>query len=139
MLCCRGDTGAMAGGAGMHVIRDLKAKGFRVIAYEDGAGSWPIKTKCLPLLAGAIQLFDSSRTEFPHELRETIERIVRVESAERSDEHKIRTSCMLGNVGESAGMMAFSGVIRFSALSDLPVTHRWRDWHGKEALARAVP
>ena len=133
-------TGAMAGGAGMHVIRDLRAKGFRVIAYEDGAGSWPIKTKCLPLLAGAIQLFDSSRTEFPHELRETIERIVRVETQKRSDEHKIRTTMHgLGMIGESAGMMAvFRAVIRFSALSDLPVLIAGETGTGKEALARAV-
>jgi DNA-binding NtrC family response regulator len=133
-------TGAMAGGAGMQVIRDLKAKGFRVIAYEDGAGSWPIKTKCLPLLAGAIQLFDSSRTEFPHELRETIERIDRVETQKRSDEHKIRTIMHgLGMIGESAGMMTvFRAVIRFSALSDLPVLIAGETGTGKEALARAV-
>jgi hypothetical protein len=26
--------------------------------------SWPIKTKCLPLLAGAVQLLDSSSADF---------------------------------------------------------------------------
>jgi len=48
----------------MQVIRDLKTKGFKVIACEEGAGSWPIKTKCLPLLAGAVQLLDTFNTEF---------------------------------------------------------------------------
>jgi DNA-binding NtrC family response regulator len=133
-------TGAMAGGAGMQLIRDLKAKGFKVIAYEDGAGSWPIKTKCLPLLAGAVQLFDSSRTEFLLELREIIERIVRVETQKWSDEHNIRAIMRgLGMIGESAGMMTvFRAVIRFSALSDLPVLIAGETGTGKEALARAV-
>ena len=45
----------------MDTIRDLKTKGFKVIAYEDGAEGWPIGTKCLPLLAGAVQLLDNSR------------------------------------------------------------------------------
>ena len=133
-------TGTMAGGAGMDVIRNLKAKGFKVIAYEDGAGSWPIKAKCLPLLAGAVQLFDSSTTEFPHELHQTIERIVGVETQKRSEEHNIRAIMRgLGMIGESAGMMsAFRAVIRFSALSDLPVLIIGETGTGKEALARAV-
>ena len=53
-------TGVVHGGVGMQAIRDLKAKGFKVIACEDGAGSWMIKIKCLPLLAGAVQLLDCS-------------------------------------------------------------------------------
>jgi len=133
-------TGAMAGGAGMHLIRNLKAKGFKVIAFEDGAGSWPIKTKCLPLLAGAVQLFDSSKAEFLRELREIIERIVRVETQKRSDEQSIRAIMRdLGMIAESAGMMTvFRSVIRISALSDLPVLIAGETGTGKEALARAV-
>jgi DNA-binding NtrC family response regulator len=133
-------TGAMAGGAGMQVIRDLKAKGFKVIAYGHGAGFWPIKTKCLPLLAGAVQLFDSSTTEFLSELQETIERIVRIEIQTRTDEHNIRATMRgLGMIGESAAMMTvFRAIIRFSALSDLPVLISGETGTGKEALARAV-
>ncbi len=133
-------TGAVAGGAGMQVIRDLKAKGFKIIAYEDGARFWPIKTKCLPLLAGAVQLFDSSRMEFLRELREIIERIVRVETQKLSDELNIRAIMRgLGMIGKSAGMMTvFRAVIRFSALSDLPVLIAGETGTGKEALARAV-
>jgi DNA-binding NtrC family response regulator len=133
-------TGVMAGGTGMHLIRNLKAKGFKVIAFEHGAGSWPIKTKCLPLLAGAVQLFDSSKAEFLPELREIIERIVRVETQKRRDEQSIRAIMRgLGMIGESAGMMTvFRAVIRFSALSDLPVLIAGETGTGKEALARAV-
>src|SRR5260221_793633 len=85
-------TGAMAGGAGMQVIRDLKAKGFKVIAYGHWAGFWPIKTKCLPLLAGAVQLFDSSTTEFLSELQEIIERIVPIEIPKPTHEHNIKAT-----------------------------------------------
>ena len=63
-------------GVGMQAIRDLKAKGFKVIACEEGTGSWPIKTKCLPLLAGAVQLLDSASADFSRDLRQVIERIV---------------------------------------------------------------
>jgi two-component system, NtrC family, response regulator PilR len=133
-------TGSMAGGAGMQVIRDLKAQGFKVIAHGHGAGSWPIKTKCLPLLAGAVQLVDSSATEFLSELRGIIEQIVRIETEKRSDEHNIRATMRgLGLIGESAAMMAvFRAIFRFSALSDLPVLISGETGTGKEALARAV-
>lgn len=133
-------TGAMAGGAGMQVIRDLKAKGFKVIAYGNGAGFWPIKTKCLPLLAGAVQLFDSSTAEFLPDLRKIIERTVGTEIQKRSDEHSIRATMRgLGMIGESAAMITvFRTIIRFSALSDLPVLISGETGTGKEALARAV-
>jgi DNA-binding NtrC family response regulator len=133
-------TGAMAGGAGMQLIRNLNEKGFKVIAYEDGAECWPIRTKCLPLLAGATQLFDSLAPGFMCKLREAVEWIVRAETQKRDEEHKIRTIMRsLGMIGESAAMMAvFRAVIRFSALSDLPVLIAGETGTGKEALARAV-
>jgi hypothetical protein len=36
-------TGPASFGVGMQAIRDLKAKGFKVIACEEGAGVWPLK------------------------------------------------------------------------------------------------
>jgi two-component system response regulator PilR (NtrC family) len=133
-------TGAAAAGIGMQVIRDLKTKGFKVIAYEDSAEGWPIGTKCLPLLAGAVQLFDSSRTDFSRQLRETIHRIVCVETQKRSDAANIKATMRgLGLIGESAAMMTvFRAVIRYGALSDLPVLIAGETGTGKEALARAV-
>jgi DNA-binding NtrC family response regulator len=132
---------ANAGGAdAVPIIRDLKAKGFKVIAYEDGIESWPIRTKCLPLLAGAIELFDSSQPDFLAKLGETIDGIVGLERLKQRDTDKIRTTMrQLGMIGESAAMMAvFRGVTRFSALSDLPVLIVGETGTGKEALARAV-
>jgi DNA-binding NtrC family response regulator len=127
-------------GVGMQAIRDLKAKGFKVIACEEGTGSWPIKIKCLPLLAGAAQLLDSAGADFPRDLRQVIERILGAEAQKRSEEREV-TSTMrdLGMVGKSATMMAvFRSVIRFSGLSALPVLITGETGTGKEGLARAV-
>lgn len=133
-------TGIVPGGAGMQAIRDLKAKGLKVIACEEGAGSWVIRVKCLPLLAGAVHLLDSSSAQFPCELREVIERIVRAEAQKRSEENQVRAIMRgLGMVGQSATMMrVFRSIIRFSALSDLPVLIMGETGTGKEGLARAV-
>jgi DNA-binding NtrC family response regulator len=133
-------TGVIPGGASMQAIRDLKLKGFKVIACENGVGSWTIKTKCQPLLAGAIQLLDSSSAEFPCELRELIEQVALAEVQKRSEELKVKeTMRRMGLVGESATILSvFRSAIRFSALSDLPVLITGETGTGKEGLAQAV-
>ena len=133
-------TGLISGGIGLQVIRDLKAQGFKVVACEEGAGSWPIKTKCMPLLAGAVQLLDARSGEFPRDLRQVIEGIMRSEAQKRSEDSEVKaTMRRMGLVGESATMLrVFRSVIRFSTLSDLPVLITGETGTGKEGLARTV-
>jgi DNA-binding NtrC family response regulator len=140
--CCIAVTvmGPQPTGIGMQAIRDLKAKGFKVIACEKGAGSWPIKAKCIPLLAGAVQFLDTQGADFPRTLHQVIEGIVRAEAQKRSEESEVKaTMRRMGMVGESAAMLrVFCSVIRFSVLSDLPVLITGETGTGKEGLAQAL-
>jgi two-component system nitrogen regulation response regulator GlnG len=133
-------TGPIPDGTGMQIIRDLKATGFKVIACEEGAGSWPIRIKCMPLLAGAVQLLDTQTRDFPRDLRQVIEGVARAEAQKRSEESEVKaTMRRMGMVGESAAMLrVFRSVIRFSALSDLPVLITGETGTGKEGLAWAL-
>ncbi len=133
-------TGQMPDGNGMQVIRELKTKGFKVIACEEGASSWPVRTKCLPLLAGAVELLDSLGANFSSDLRLLIERMLSAERQKSSEEQEVAaTMRRLGLVARSSAMLrVFRSVVRFSALSDLPVLITGETGTGKEGLARAV-
>ena len=123
----------------IRVIQDLKTKEFEVIACGD-VGHWPLKSKCQILLAGAVRLLDHSSPEFPHDLREAIGRSILAEAQRSSEERQIREIMHgLGMIGESPALMAvFRSVIRFSAISDLPVLITGETGTGKEGLARAL-
>jgi DNA-binding NtrC family response regulator len=114
--------------------------GLTVIAYEDGIKHWPVRAKCLPLLAGAAHLLDSGSAEFASELRQLLEQTLRVLTQERRELQEIRDAMRRhGLVGESPGITeAFRSATRFSQLSDLPVLITGESGTGKELLARAI-
>jgi two-component system response regulator PilR (NtrC family) len=123
----------------IEVIRALKADGFEVIACADTHG-WQLKGKCRLLLAGAVRLLDNSSPKFSDELREAVTRSICTEAQRNSEESRIRRIMHeLGMVGNSPKLMTvFRSVIRFSALSDLPVLITGDTGTGKEGLARAL-
>jgi DNA-binding NtrC family response regulator len=125
---------------GMRALRDLKRQGIEIIAYGDGTESWPVKLKCLSLLAGATQLLDSGNANFDGQFKGALTHVLGAEAKKQEEAQKI-TSVMreMSMVGSSPAMMqVFRSVVRFSALSDLPVLISGETGTGKEGLARAL-
>ncbi|HEY5813589.1 MAG TPA: hypothetical protein VIT23_13155, partial [Terrimicrobiaceae bacterium] len=58
-----------AGAAALETIRGLRQNGFAIIACAERSQSWTTEQRCLPLIAGAIDLLDPSRMTFSAELR----------------------------------------------------------------------
>jgi len=133
-------AGAPAACPEMHALHQLKQKGFKIIAYEDGAKSWSLRLKCLPLLAGAVQVLDSTAGEFGRKLHDHLEEMLYLEAKNQDEAQRIKSVMQgLGMVGESASMMdVFRSVIRFSVLSDLPVLITGETGTGKEGIAHAL-
>jgi DNA-binding NtrC family response regulator len=129
-----------ADSAAAEVIRTLKLKGFKIIAYEDGALSWPIGVQCQALLVGASRLLDSSQANFADELRSFLWRLLRDEAERNEADAKVKEQMRrLGLVGASPAMLSvFHRAARAASLSDLATLITGETGTGKELMARAI-
>ena len=127
-------------GEGLHGLRDLKRQGIQILAYGDGTGSWSVKRKCLSLLAGATHLLDSSGANFDAQFKGVVADVLSAESKKHEEEQQMKAAMLdMEMVGSSPAIMhVFRCVVRFSALSDLPVLISGETGTGKEGLARAL-
>ena len=126
--------------ASFDLIRSLRAKGFRIVSYEDEVFSWPIGTRCRALLNGSFLLLDSRAQSFARELQTTLTKHWLTESEAQLEEQRVAEQMeALGIAGRSSQMLAiFRSAMRFSALSDFPVLVSGETGTGKELIANAL-
>lgn len=134
------ETTPSTGHPSLEAVQTLTRNGFRIVAYEDGLQRWPLIVRCLPLLAGATHLLDSTLEFFTAELQRLVRELWQSETERIAEERRVKELMLrLGIVGESQAMLAvFRTILRVSVVSDLPTLLTGESGTGKECLARAI-
>jgi transcriptional regulator with PAS, ATPase and Fis domain len=124
----------------LKAIARLRGGGAIVIAYGDGVHSWPIGVRCRVLLAGAKRLFDAATQAFEDLLSASLAAEADTLRRKDTETRDLRAlACRYGILGDSGAMIeVVRQLVRFSALSSLPVLITGESGTGKELVASAI-
>jgi transcriptional regulator with PAS, ATPase and Fis domain len=124
----------------LDIIRSLKGRGAKVICYQDDFSLYPLRLRCEVLLAGALDLLDSSQDGFAPEIRNLIGKVLEAEQRRTEEKAAIKGEMeRLGMIGESEAMLSvYRWIARASQLSDFPILVTGETGAGKELVALAI-